>query len=309
MTMSTDNLLTHGAIEWTSSDNFTSICPNGTKWVWDILKECADDSRDMASIYLGLLSILCFMVSSLPQYYQSCKTGNMDSALSIWFLLLWLGGDSCNLVGSYLADQLPLQTYTAVYYVSADLLMLAMYVYYKSKNKTQDRRTLVNVVGMACVIGFSGSLFHVSAVDDKQELSLFRSRALLSVSDSSTVRAFTTKEIIGFTIGSVSSVLYLCSRLPQMYTNFKRKSTEGVSYFLFALVILGNTLYGLSVLLKNPDGGQAESSYMIHHLPWLIGSLGTLSLDIIISIQFIIYRKRTSHHLSNTEETSPLLQS
>lgn len=43
------------------------------------------------------------------QYYSSCKTGNMDSALSIWFLLLWLGGDSCNLVGSFLADQLPLQ--------------------------------------------------------------------------------------------------------------------------------------------------------------------------------------------------------
>lgn len=33
----------------------------------------------------------------------------MDSALSIWFLLLWLGGDGCNLVGSFLADQLPLQ--------------------------------------------------------------------------------------------------------------------------------------------------------------------------------------------------------
>lgn len=305
--MSVEALLTHGAFGVTS-ENFTSLCPNGTKWVWDILKECADDERDMASIYLGLLSILCFMVSSFPQYYQSCKTGNMDSALSIWFLLLWLGGDSCNLVGSYLADQLPLQTITAVYYVFADLLMLTMYVYYKSRNKRQDRRTVVHVVGLACVIGFSGSLFHVPSVDSKHDASPFRSRALLSVSDSSRVRAFTTKEIIGFTIGSVSSVLYLCSRLPQMYTNFKRKSTEGVSYFLFALVILGNTTYGLSVLLKNPEGGQGESSYMIHHLPWLIGSLGTLSLDIIISIQFIIYSKRPSRQL-NIDETSPLLDS
>lgn len=33
----------------------------------------------------------------------------MDRAISIWFLLLWLGGDTCNLVGSFLADQLPLQ--------------------------------------------------------------------------------------------------------------------------------------------------------------------------------------------------------
>ena len=48
-------------------------------------------------------------VSDGRQYYRSCKTGNMEQALSIWFLLLWLGGDACNLVGSFLADQLPLQ--------------------------------------------------------------------------------------------------------------------------------------------------------------------------------------------------------
>lgn len=77
--------------------------------------------------------------------------------------------------------------------------------------------------------------------------------------------------------------------LPLLSSNFspqyKRKSTEGVSFFLFALVILGNTTYGMSVLLKNPDEGQGESSYMIHHLPWLIGSLGTLSLDLIVSFK------------------------
>ncbi|CAL9702572.1 unnamed protein product [Knipowitschia caucasica] len=307
--MPTETLITHVAPVWTTAGNFTTLCPNGTKWVWDIIGECADDARDMASIYLGLLSILCFMVSSFPQYYQSCKTGNMDSALSIWFLLLWLGGDSCNLVGSYLADQLPLQTYTAVYYVTADLLMLGMYSYYKLKNKANNERVLVHVVAMACVISSSGAVFNIPALDTKQELvSEFRSRALLSVSDDARVRAFTTKEIIGFTIGSVSSVLYLCSRLPQMYTNFKRKSTEGVSYFLFALVILGNTLYGLSVLLKNPEGGQAESSYMIHHLPWLVGSLGTLSLDVIISFQFFIYRNRPAV-VQRSDEASPLLES
>ncbi|KAK7884848.1 hypothetical protein WMY93_027971 [Mugilogobius chulae] len=308
--MATGTILKHVAPVWISSDNFTTLCPNGTKWVWDYIGECADDARDMASIYLGLLSILCFMASSVPQYVQSCRTGNMDSALSIWFLLLWLGGDSCNLVGSYLADQLPLQTYTAVYYVAADLLMLSMYTYYKLKHKRHNQQVLLHVVGVACIIGLSGSFFHVPVLDTKQKVnvSVFRSRALLSVSNSGLVRAFTTKEIIGFSIGSLSSVLYLCSRLPQIYTNFKRKSTEGVSYFLFALVILGNTTYGLSVLLKNPDGGQGESSYMIHHLPWLVGSLGTLSLDIIISFQFFIYRNNPSPQ-NNLEETSPLLGS
>lgn len=68
----------------------------------------------MSSIYLYLsicLSFFFFLFTYFfsRQYYSSCKTGNMDSALSIWFLLLWLAGDSCNLTGSFLADQLPLQ--------------------------------------------------------------------------------------------------------------------------------------------------------------------------------------------------------
>lgn len=47
--------------------------------------------------------------------------------------------------------------------------------------------------------------------------------------------------------------------------------------------MLGNTLYGLSVLLKNPEVGQSEGSYLLHHLPWLVGSLGVLLLDTIVS--------------------------
>ncbi|XP_049437904.1 lysosomal amino acid transporter 1 homolog isoform X1 [Epinephelus fuscoguttatus] len=309
--MSAVGVLSGSNLGWTTEGNFTSLCPNGSKWVWEGLGECAQDVRDMASIYLGLLSILCFMGSSLPQYYSSCKTGNMDSALSIWFLLLWLGGDTCNLVGSFLADQLPLQTYTAVYYVLADLAMLGMYLYYKMRNRMAESRRVLLVVGVACVLGFTTSLTHLPGLDAQQEVtpSGFRSRALLSISDSNQIKPFTPKEIVGFSIGSVSSVLYLCSRLPQMYTNFKRRSTEGVSYFLFALVILGNTTYGLSVLLKNPDWGQSESSYIVHHLPWLIGSLGTLSLDLIISVQFIIYRRAKVEVDANHDETSPLLGS
>uniref|UniRef100_H2L3T4 Lysosomal amino acid transporter 1 homolog n=1 Tax=Oryzias latipes TaxID=8090 RepID=H2L3T4_ORYLA len=266
--MATDGVLARGTLGWTSGGNFTSLCPNGTKWVWDGLGECAQDGRDMASVYLGLLSIVCFMVSSLPQYWNSWKKGNMDSALSVWFLLLWLAGDSCNLVGSFLADQLPLQTYTAVYYVLADLLMLTMYTYYKLRNRRAAGES-VSPDGTFCP-------------QPEMSPSGFRSRSLLSTADAG---AFTTKEIVGFSIGSLSSVLYLCSRLPQMYTNFRRKSTEGVSYFLFALVILGNATYGLSVLLKNPDQSQGERSYLVHHLPWLIGSLGTLSLDLIVSFR------------------------
>ncbi|XP_066500510.1 lysosomal amino acid transporter 1 homolog [Hoplias malabaricus] len=311
-----DGVLSRGGFLYGGNGNFSSICPNGTQWVWEGLGECAQDARDMSSVVLGLLSIVCFMVSSLPQYYKSCQTGNMDSALSIWFLLLWLAGDSCNLIGSFLADQLPLQTYTAVYYVFADLLMLSMYTYYKLKHKVTffnsargGDRAVLNAFGVLCILGVSASFLKLPVSQSEREtVPHFMGRSLLAVDQGmGSIQAFTTKEIIGFTIGSLSSLLYLCSRLPQMYINFRRKSTEGVSYFLFALVILGNITYGLSVLLKNPERGQGEGSYIVHHLPWLIGSLGTLTLDLLITLQFIIYRKAPLESGDKSDETTALL--
>ncbi|XP_034027463.1 lysosomal amino acid transporter 1 homolog [Thalassophryne amazonica] len=274
-------------------ENFTSLCPNGSKWVWDVFGECAQDVRDMASVYLGLLSCLCFIVSTLPQYYMSCKTQNMDDAVSIWFLLLWLGGDSCNLLGSFLADQLPLQVYTALYFVAADLVLLAMYFYYKMQNRMAEEgnRQIVCVMGVACVLSFTSTLICLPGSSAQEDIipSGFKGRTLLSIIDPHVLlellARFTYGEIIGFCFGSLSALLFLCSRFPQIYTNHKRKSTEGVSYCLFVLTIMGNVTYGLSVLLKNPEQGEGEASYLVHHLPWLISTLGMLLLDIIVSFK------------------------
>ncbi|XP_038602725.1 lysosomal amino acid transporter 1 homolog [Tachyglossus aculeatus] len=281
-----------------------SDCPNGSLWVWDVFRECARDGRDFASVVLGLASILCFAGASFPQYFQACKTGNMDQALSVWFLLGWLGGDSCNLIGSFLADQLPLQTYTAVYYVLADLLMMSLYFYYKFKNQGFSRSAPINTAFLFIFLGsVSAAPFLGTSSPPALGDASFRGRTLLAIGSEPGNKPFTQKEIIGFAIGSISSMLYLLSRLPQIYTNFQRRSTQGISYSLFALVMLGNTLYGLSVLLKNPEPGQAEGNYVLHHLPWLIGSLGVLLLDTIISMQFLAYRQsRLEQH-----EREPLL--
>ncbi|XP_015268078.1 PREDICTED: lysosomal amino acid transporter 1 homolog isoform X2 [Gekko japonicus] len=292
---------------WDSLQGNFSDCPNGTRWVWEIFSECARDGRDIASVVLGLVSILCFAAASFPQYYQACKTGIMDQALSIYFLLGWLGGDLLNFIGSVLADQLPLQVYTAIYYVLADLLMISLYLYYKIKNQNRSFSAPINAVFTILLLGTvsTTSLLGRPVPPSSERTRLFQGRMLLSMeTEESGWEPFTKKEIIGFVIGSVSSLLYLLSRVPQIYKNFQRKSTSGISYSLFALVMLGNTLYGVSVLLKNPDLGQGEASYIVHHLPWLIGSLGVLSLDIFISFQFLAYRQRA---LPLLEERDALL--
>ncbi|KAM9299557.1 lysosomal amino acid transporter 1 homolog [Gastrophryne carolinensis] len=279
-----------------------SDCPNGSVWVWNAFGECSADARDLASVCLGLISILCFITASFPQYYKSCKTGNMDKALSIWFLLGWLAGDSCNFVGAFLSHQLPLQTYTAVYYVLADLLMLGLYIHYKYRNRDARASLLVNGVCGLALLGSAAALspFCRQGPAPEDPRSLTSGRRLLSADDA---EPFSTQEIIGCVIGSLSSMFYLVSRLPQIITNFRRRSTEGLALSLFCMVILGNLTYGLSILLKNPDKGQSESDYIQHHLPWLVGSLGVMSLDLIIICQFFAFNRKQS----DAAEREPLL--
>ncbi|XP_067873443.1 lysosomal amino acid transporter 1 homolog [Heterodontus francisci] len=283
--------------------NFTNDCPNGSQFVWNILQECTEHNRDIASVALGLFSIVFFMVSAFPQCYSSCKNGNMDQAVSLWFLLGWLAGDSCNFLGAFLAQQLPIQTYTAVYYVVVDLVMVSMYAYYTMKNKPRQYGTTINAIVVFVMLGTTVCLVPGNGFGSPiEEMPKFTRRSLLAVPHFSANQQFSTQEIIGFTIGSFSSVFYLASRLPQLCRNFKRKSTEGISPFLFALMIIGNLTYGLSVLLKIPRKGQSEDNYVVHHIPWLIGSLGTMSLDLMILFQFFKYQKQ------NSDERKPLVQ-
>ncbi|CAI9596157.1 unnamed protein product, partial [Staurois parvus] len=115
-------------------------------------------------------------------------------------------------------------------------------------------------------------------------------------------------EMSGFICGYVSSVFYLGSRFPQLYKNFQRKSTEGTSYMLFVLAMLGNFTYGLSLVLKLPAVRHNKNQYVIHHLPWLIGSFGVLVLDFFMTAQFIVYRKhKTTQSNLLALEVEPLL--
>uniref|UniRef100_UPI00358F2496 lysosomal amino acid transporter 1 homolog isoform X2 n=1 Tax=Myxine glutinosa TaxID=7769 RepID=UPI00358F2496 len=235
----------------------------------------------------------------LWQLWESYRSGSADKALSFTFLLLWLAGDTANLIGCLLTDQLPLQRYTAVYYVSMDTVMVSQFLYYKFKNRRSAATRIMNCLAVVCLVGPLAWLF--GSVPSRPEIPLTRgpSRSLLFIQPLVNVEVVT-----GYVCGSLSCLLYLGSRLPQLNKNFQRKSTDGVSPIMFMLVIMGNLAYGLDILLKQPEF-ESEGCYILRHLPWIIGSLGTLSLDICISTQFILYRKPL---VTSDEEVEPLIQ-
>jgi hypothetical protein len=125
-----------------------------------------------------------------------------------------------------------------------------------------------------------------------------------------------TFDLWGQIFGYFCAVLYLGSRVPQLLLNYRRKSTEGVSLLFFLFACIGNLTYVLSIFAYSPvcgsrlehahavgplekhrpvcQPGEAASiygRYILVNLSWILGSLGTLLLDMAIFVQFFLYSK------------------
>ena len=99
-------------------------------------------------------------------------------------------------------------------------------------------------------------------------------------------------------LGWLSALLYLSSRIPQIFKNQQTKCA-GLSLALFIFAVGGNVTYVLSILLMDTSTG-----YLIENASWIVGSVGTIFLDFIVLYQFIKYapdRRRIEagypHHL------------
>lgn len=99
-------------------------------------------------------------------------------------------------------------------------------------------------------------------------------------------------------LGWLSAVLYLTSRIPQIFKN-RHTKCAGLSLALFIFALAGNATYVLSILLKDMSW-----PYLVENMSWIMGSVGTIFLDFIVLYQFIKYapeRRRIEsnypHHL------------
>eukprot|EP00049_Salpingoeca_infusionum_P018168 m.356028 g.356028 ORF g.356028 m.356028 type:complete len:338 (+) comp17424_c0_seq1:434-1447(+) len=269
-------------------------------WTQKYLGECACDKMQLAGLIIGLSSILCWMVAQTPQLYKNWRAGTAEGLSGI-FLADWLAGDITNLVGCILTKQVPTQLYTAIWFCIIDTSMLAQWIYYvKILKRThvsapKDPKTTV----MACafvvllavpfVASFTGGPASLDTTYTQQQAdyvsSDFHSRVLASASKKPHVPAFDTPtSIAGWVIGWVSGLMYFTSRIPQIVKNFKDKSVEGLSFAMFVMAILGNIAYACGVLMVSVEAG-----FVIDHLPWLLGSVGTLVFDFTIFVQFCLF--------------------
>jgi solute carrier family 66 (lysosomal lysine-arginine transporter), member 1 len=120
-------------------------------------------------------------------------------------------------------------------------------------------------------------------------------------------RIDTPLEIAGTIISWCSTLLYLGSRLPQLYKNFKRQSTAGLSPLLFFAAFCGNLFYSTSLLTNpfawndfGPHGGNGWAdkdgsqrlAWIARAAPFFLGAAGVLGLDATMGVQFMMYGEK-----------------
>ncbi|KAJ7927970.1 PQ loop repeat-domain-containing protein [Mycena leptocephala] len=250
------------------------------------------ENADFSSM-LGWVSIACWIVVYSPQIYENYSLQSGEG-LSVLFVLVWLLGDICNLVGAVLANLLPTVIIIAIYYSLCDLILMIQIYYYRWKRASSFRgpeeetpllsennsETPHKVSPGVLILRYTGALIFVFSTG---VLAWWISRNAEKTEEPPKHPTATVGWIVQI-LGWTSAVLYLGARIPQIAKNFHTQC-EGLSPALFFFAIAGNLTYSLSIIAKSTD-----REYLITNASWLAGSALTVFLDLIVLSQFFYYR-------------------
>lgn len=316
--------------------------------------------REQLSSVFGSISFACWMILMVPQLVEQWRLKTVDG-ISPLFLLIWSSGDVFNLVGSVWAGLLPEVTLIACWFLLADFITLAFYLYIavvydrrrKARAERRQRSASTNVVVEDEPLLLGEHAIHYEhevpvpanedleygATDSSQPQpphfhhhhhhehtdrrksqsstlhdivyepenhsifvkytlpillvicagtfgSILSPNKVASASSASSLPPAAADSMLGPQIfGYLSAALYLTARLPQIYHNYQKKSTKGLSLLFFLFTMLGNITYSLQIVAYRSD-----SEYLMLNLSWLLGSFGTIAEDVIIVTQFYLYR-------------------
>lgn len=141
---------------------------------------------------------------------------------------------------------------------------------------SQGLPSYFTVYGLILVIGLLGWSISQAPPSDPQDPKIIPSPPPPSGGETWD----TTAQIMGW----ISAFAYLSSRIPQIFKNQVTKC-HGLSLLFFLVGITGNLTYVASILTvdRSPE-------HIIINLSWLVGSGGTIFLDLIVLYQFWSYR-------------------
>lgn len=107
---------------------------------------------------------------------------------------------------------------------------------------------------------------------------------------------------LGIFVSYTSSLLYTVSRIPQVYKNYKRQSTENMGLAMFIAACCGNATYSMSIFAIGLTLEESvRRAFFIKELPFV----GAASITVLFD--FVIFWQRWKYGEGRKAETQPLL--
>jgi len=207
---------------------------------------------DLSYIF-SLLSLIFYSIVYIPQFVLIYKNRS-SKGISIWMLILWTQADALSLFGTILLH-LPITFgFMSWYHFLIGVILICFVLFYGEQFRKLEIYFSVIFIIINILTGILLIIFIKTSYD-----------------------------LVGMCISWITMFLYIIGRFPQIYENYKTKTTEGLSLLMYIFTILGNIFY-IGVIFSTFE-------YFDKNIPWLISSILSILLDIIIISQHYYYKK------------------
>lgn len=234
-------------------------------------------SGEILSNLLGILSSIVWFFVLMPQLYINFKNQSSE-AISLSLILLWIVGDIFSMISAQAKGISYTVIYIAWYHIVLGGLFAIQILYYRALNKSYSSETVPLMW---------------DTIEEQAQLQILypKEKIFLATAVSSTILSLFIIEIpyMADLIGWMSTFIFIGSRIPQIYLNYQRKSTEGLSIYSFILINVANLLFLASILVNLCDTLET-TTFIIENLQWILGSSTTVLFDLIIFYQFQLYQ-------------------
>lgn len=207
------------------------------------------------------------------------------------FLGLWFAGDLLSLLSNLLnPDVLKFQILLSLFFVCNDIILCTQYYLFQPRGvdthstyELEDHDACRTHTSGHATEGTTHKILHAGAL---------AATTLMVSAQGLDNRSVSTKNAWGQLLAWACACIYISSRCPQVWKNYKRKSVDGVSPLLFGSALLGNLTFTSSLFLKC-NVGDSRHQYLIRQMPYMIGSSGTILFDVFYFYQRRIYGEKT----------------
>ena len=286
------------------------------------------------SISFGYLSTVAFLFVCIPQLYLNYKEKSTQ-ALSFYLVYLWFIGDIISVISCKIKENSNIIVYIGYFHIFCNIIFLFQILYYRHVNHKDICITLLTseyytytirpldqpVEDDATIRPNSVSEFRYQTLENyssernfhtqynaffKNVMLLFGPLELYLIIGSTiivSIMNYISGPIVADILAWCSTMIFVLSRLPQIYLNYLRHSVEGLSVFAFSMLLFSNVCFLFSIVLELVDitSHQEQREYVLENLQWILGSSLSFFFDLILVYQFIFYKELVYYDTDSSE--------